>query len=76
MGHVHTVARDTHGKGIKLSDLLVEFEIATTDSVNKMIRKGVIEVDKEVIKDVKYIIPTGSHMVTQNGHLLMRITIL
>lgn len=76
MGHIHTVARDTHGKGIKLSDLLVEFEIATKDSVNKMIRKGIIEVNKEVIKDVRYVMPTGSHMITQDGHLLVRITIL
>lgn len=71
------VARDTHGEGVGLIDLLVELNLAQDHHAAKeLIKKGKVAVYRTVIKDVLYKLTAGSYIIALSKKPQVRVTIL
>ena len=66
-------ARDTNGQGLKMTDALSLFKVEFS---NDFIRKGNIKINNQVIKDILYVLPKGSHLVSVNHETIGRITVI
>lgn len=71
------ISRDTNGKGEQLLDLLVELNLIDNQQVAKeSLRKGEFTVNRQVIKDIRYILNKGSHVIAFSNQPQVRVTII
>jgi len=70
-----TVARDTGGKGLLLTEFCTLYSEASDEDSRDLIRSGKVLIDRKPVKDVLYKIEPGSYKIDIN-HMVIFATIL